>query len=196
MDLSIDIASIIVLIGILIAAWYQRETVSQMKRQSDATVSTLTALNAQTGQMQEQTREMQEAMANESRPVLFATIANSAPPTLVIGNHGRNPAADLRIGLSLPLRDITGALIAGTEAYPSLPGWYRLVFELGVPDLEGIGNPGVTTQTDGDWDVPSDFLLELDLKYRDAISGADYSQQLKAEVTGTHGPVRLEYISE
>src|SRR5690349_24620666 len=100
---TIDIPAIVGLfLGILFAAYSQRATVTQMTRESDATVESLTALHAQTIQMQQQTDEMHAAMANESRPVLFATVANSNPPRLIIGNHGRNPASDLRISLSLP----------------------------------------------------------------------------------------------
>jgi hypothetical protein len=188
---TIDILAIVGLFtGIVFAAYYQRATVRQMKRQSDATVDSLTALNNQTAQMQQQTLEMRASMANESRPVLFATIVNSAPPTLIIGNHGRNPASDLRLSLSLPLRDTHGQTIDETESYPTLPGWYRLVFELTEPTREGITSapPGAN------WEVPEDFPLELTIHYRDAISQAAYTQHLKAEVDTKHSPVHLEPI--
>lgn len=182
---SIDILAIVGLfLGIVFAAYYQRATVTQMTRESDATVESLTALHAQTIQMQQQTDEMRAAMANESRPVLFATVANSDPPTLIIGNHGRNPASDLRISLSLPLRDARGHTIDEIDTFPALPGWYRLVFELAAPEAPLGAN----------WDVPEDFVLEATVNYRDALSGEDYAQTLKAEVTGNGSAIRLEPI--
>ena len=185
---AIDILAIVGLFaGIVFAAYYQRATVGQMKRQSDATVDSLTALNAQTAQMQQQTIEMRAAMANESRPVLFATVANTNPPTLIIGNHGRNPASDLQISLSLPLRDARGQTIDEIDTFPALPGWYRLVFDLAAP-----GN--VDAPPGGNWDVPEDFVLEATVHYRDALSGEDYAQTLKAEVTGNGSAIRLEPI--
>jgi hypothetical protein len=188
---TIDILAILGLFtGIVFAAYYQRATVRQMRRQSDATVDSLTALNNQTAQMQQQTLEMRASMANESRPVLFATIVNSSPPTLIIGNHGRNPASDLRVSLSLPLRDTHGQIIDESDSYPTLPGWYRLVFELTEPTREGTASapPGAN------WEVPEDFLLELTIHYRDAISQAEYTQHLKADVDRNRGPVHLEPI--
>jgi hypothetical protein len=185
---AIDILAIVGLFtGIVFAAYYQRKTVVQMKRESDATVASLTALNAQTAQMQQQTVEMRAAMANESRPVLFATVANTNPPTLIIGNHGRNPASDLQISLSLPLRDARGHTIDEIDTFPALPGWYRLVFDLAAP-----GN--IDAPPGGNWDVPADFVLQATVHYRDAISGADYAQTLKAEVADSRGPIRLEVI--
>ena len=56
---AIDILAIVGLFGgIVFAAYYQRASVTQMRRESDATVESLTALNAQTAQMQQQTVEM------------------------------------------------------------------------------------------------------------------------------------------
>src|SRR5215213_5640026 len=118
---TVDILAIVGLFaGIVFAAYYQRASVTQMKRESDATVESLTALHAQTAQMQQQTIEMRAAMANESRPVLFATVVNSDPPTLIVGNHGRNPASDLHISLSLPLRDARGHIIDESDTFPAL----------------------------------------------------------------------------
>ena len=192
---TIDILAIVGLFaGIVFAAYYQRATVTQMKRESDATVESLTALNAQTAQMQQQTTEMQAAMANESRPVLFATVANSNPPTLIIGNHGRNPASDLRISLSLPLRDARGHTIDEIDTFPALPGWYRLVFELAAPTIEGRDLSVPEAPLGANWEVPEDFVLEATVHYRDALSGAAYEQTLKAEVTGNHSAIRLEAI--
>lgn len=192
---AIDILAIVGLFtGIVFAAYYQRATVAQMKRESDATVESLTALHAQTVQMQQQTDEMRAAMANESRPVLFATVANTDPPTLIIGNHGRNPASDLRISLSLPLRDARGHTIDEIDTFPALPGWYRLVFELAAPIVEGVSLAEPEAPLGANWEVPDDFLLEATVNYRDAISGADYAQTLKAEVTGNNSPIRLEVI--
>lgn len=188
---SIDILAIIGLFaGIVFAAYYQRATVMQMRRQSDATIQSLTALNDQTAQMQQQTEEMRASIANESRPVLFATVANTSPPSLNIGNHGRNPASDLRMSLSLPLKDSRGQTIDESESYPSLPGWYRLVFALTEPELEG----SATAVPGADWEVPDDFLLELTIRYHDAITRAAYTQHIKAEVDSTLGAVRLEPI--
>jgi hypothetical protein len=189
---TIDILAIVGLFaGIVFAAYYQRQTVVQMKRESDATVDSLKALNAQTALMQQQTNEMRAAMNNESRPVLFATVANSSPPTLIIGNHGRNPASDLHISLSLPLKDAQGHAIEEIDTFPALPGWYRLVFDLAAPTTAEPSGMA----SGGDWEVPDDFVLEATVKYRDAISGADYAQTLKAEViSGGHRAVRLEVI--
>lgn len=192
---TVDILAIIGLfLGIVFAAYYQRATVAQMKRESDATVESLTALHAQTAQMQQQTNEMRAAMANESRPVLFATVANTDPPTLIIGNHGRNPASDLRISLSLPLRDARGHTIDEIDTFPALPGWYRLVFELAAPTIDGVDFSQPEAPLGANWEVPDDFVLEATVNYRDAISGADYAQTLKAEVTGNRSPIRLEVI--
>jgi hypothetical protein len=192
---TIDILTIAGLfVGIVFAAYYQRATVTQMKRESDATVESLTVLNAQTAQMQQQTSEMQAAMANESRPVLFATVANTDPPTLIIGNHGRNPASDLRISLSLPLRDARGHTIDEIDTFPALPGWYRLVFDLAAPTIDGVNLSEPQAPLGANWEVPDDFVLEAQVHYRDAISGADYEQTLKAEVTGNRSPIRLESI--
>ncbi len=193
---SIDILAIVGLFtGIVFAAYYQRKTVVQMKRESDATVESLHTLNEQTALMQQQTNEMRAAMNNESRPVLFATIANTSPPTLIIGNHGRNPASDLHISLSLPLKDAHGHAIEEIDTFPALPGWYRLVFDLASPASTGGDAALSETTPGGDWDVPDDFVLEATAKYRDAISGAHYSQHLKAEVsTGSRRSVRLEVI--
>lgn len=193
---TIDILAIVGLFaGIVFAAYYQRQTVVQMKRESDATVDSLKALNAQTALMQQQTVEMRAAMDNESRPVLFATIANTSPPTLIIGNHGRNPASDLHISLSLPLKDARGHAIEEIDTFPALPGWYRLVFDLAAPtSVRGVSGASETTPV-VDWEVPDDFVLEAKVKYRDAISGTEYSQELEAEViTGSHRSVRLEVI--
>lgn len=192
---TVDVLAIVGLfLGIVFAAYYQRATVAQMTRESDATVESLTALHAQTVQMQQQTDEMRAAMANESRPVLFATVANSDPPTLIIGNHGRNPASDLRISLSLPLRDARGHTIDEIDTFPALPGWYRLVFELAAPTIEGVDLATSQSGAGGNWEVPEDFVLEATVNYRDALSGADYAQTLKAEVTGNGSPIRLEPI--
>ena len=192
---TIDILAIVGLfLGIVFAAYYQRASVAQMKRESDATVESLTALHAQTIQMQQQTTEMRAAMANESRPVLFATVANTNPPTLIIGNHGRNPASDLRISLSLPLRDARGHTIDEIDTFPTLPGWYRLVFDLAAPTFDGKHLSQPEAPLSANWEVPDDFLLEATVQYRDAISGADYAQTLKAEVTGIHSAIRLEAI--
>lgn len=192
---TIDILAIVGLFaGIVFAAYYQRATVTQMKRESDATVESLTVLNAQTAQMQQQTNEMRAAMANESRPVLFATVANTNPPTLIIGNHGRNPASDLQISLSLPLRDARGHTIDEIDTFPALPGWYRLVFELAAPTIAGVNLSEPEAPLGANWEVPDDFVLEATVNYRDAISGADYEQTLKAEVTGNRSPIRLEVI--
>ncbi len=192
---AIDILAIIGLFtGIVFAAYYQRATVTQMKRESDATVESLTALHAQTNQMQEQTDEMRAAMANESRPVLFAMVANSSPPTLTIGNHGRNPASDLRISLSLPLQDARGHTIDEIDTFPALPGWYRLVFDLAAPTIDGVDLSAPEAPLGANWEVPEDFVLEATVHYRDAISGAEYEQTLKAEVTGIGSPIRLEMI--
>ena len=192
---TVDVLAIVGLfLGIVFAAYYQRATVTQMTRESDATVESLTALHAQTVQMQQQTAEMRAAMANESRPVLFATVANSDPPTLIIGNHGRNPASDLRVSLSLPLRDARGHTIDEIDSFPALPGWYRLVFELAAPTIEGVDLAKSHPGTGGNWEVPEDFVLEATVNYRDALSGAEYSQTLKAEVTGNNSPIRLEPI--
>jgi len=192
---TVDVLAIVGLfLGIVFAAYYQRATVTQMTRESDATVESLTALHAQTVQMQQQTAEMRAAMANESRPVLFATVANSDPPTLIIGNHGRNPASDLRVSLSLPLRDARGHTIDEIDSFPALPGWYRLVFELAAPTIEGVDLAKSQPGAGGNWEVPEDFVLEATVNYRDALSGAEYSQTLKAEVTGNNSPIRLEPI--
>ncbi len=192
---TVDVLAIVGLfLGIVFAAYYQRATVAQMTRESDATVESLTALHAQTVQMQQQTDEMRAAMANESRPVLFATVANSDPPTLIIGNHGRNPASDLRISLSLPLRDARGHTIDEIDSFPALPGWYRLVFELAAPTIEGVDLATSQSGAGENWEVPEDFVLEATVNYRDALSGAEYSQTLKAEVTGNNSPIRLEPI--
>lgn len=192
---TVDVLAIVGLfLGIVFAAYYQRATVAQMTRESDATVESLTALHAQTVQMQQQTAEMRAAMANESRPVLFATVANSDPPTLIIGNHGRNPASDLRVSLSLPLRDARGHTIDEIDSFPALPGWYRLVFELAAPTIEGVDLAKSQPGAGGNWEVPEDFVLEATVNYRDALSGAEYSQTLKAEVTGNNSPIRLEPI--
>ncbi|MEZ4505339.1 MAG: hypothetical protein R2848_05555 [Thermomicrobiales bacterium] len=192
---TVDVLAIVGLfLGIVFAAYYQRATVTQMTRESDATVESLTALHAQTVQMQQQTAEMRAAMANESRPVLFATVANSDPPTLIIGNHGRNPASDLRVSLSLPLRDARGHTIDEIDSFPALPGWYRLVFELAAPTIEGVDLAKSQPDAGGNWEVPEDFVLEATVNYRDALSGAEYSQTLKAEVTGNNSPIRLEPI--
>jgi hypothetical protein len=192
---TIDILALVGLFaGIVFAAYYQRASVAQMKRESDATVESLTALHAQTVQMQHQTNEMRAAMANESRPVLFATVANSDPPTLIIGNHGRNPASDLRISLSLPLRDARGHTIDEIDAFPALPGWYRLVFELAAPTIDGVDLSQSEDPAGSNWEVPDDFVLEAKVHYRDAVSGAEYHQTLKAEVTGKRGAIRLEMI--
>lgn len=192
---SIDILAIVGLFsGIVFAAYYQRATVAQMKRESDATVESLTALHAQTVLMQEQTAEMRATMANESRPVLFATVANSSPPVLIVGNHGRNPASDLQISLSLPLRDAHGHTIDEIDTFPALPGWYRLVFELAAPTVDGSAPVRPEAPASADWEVPEDFVLEANVTYRDAISGAKYAQTLKAEVTDSLGPIRLEAI--
>lgn len=193
---SIDILAIVGLFaGIVFAAYYQRQTVIQMKRESDATVDSLHELNEQTALMQQQTIEMRAAMNNESRPVLFATIANTSPPTLIIGNHGRNPASDLHISMSLPLKNAQGDVIEEIDTFPALPGWYRLVFDLAAP----TSRPGATvvseTAPGADWEVPDDFVLQATVNYRDAISGTEYTQDLKAEVTtGSRRPVRLEVI--
>ena len=193
---TIDILAIVGLFaGIVFAAYYQRQTVIQMKRESDATVDSLHELNAQTALMQQQTNEMRAAMNNESRPVLFATIANSSPPTLIIGNHGRNPASDLHISLSLPLKDARGHSIEELDTFPALPGWYRLVFDLAAPTSEAGAAVVSETTAGADWEVPDDFVLEATVNYRDAISGTGYTQDLKAEVTaGSRRPVRLEVI--
>lgn len=192
---TVDVLAIVGLfLGIVFAAYYQRATVAQMTRESDATVESLIALHAQTVQMQQQTAEMRAAMANESRPVLFATVANSDPPTLIIGNHGRNPASDLRVSLSLPLRDARGHTIDEIDSFPALPGWYRLVFELAAPTIEGVDLAKSQPGAGGNWEVPEDFVLEATVNYRDALSGAEYSQTLKAEVTGNNSPIRLEPI--
>lgn len=192
---AIDILAIVGLFaGIVFAAYYQRATVVQMKRQSDATVESMIALHDQTAQMQQQTIEMRAAMANESRPVLFATVVNSSPPTLIIGNHGRNPASDLQIALSLPLRDAHGHTIDEIDTFPALPGWYRLVFELAAPGTSGTAPERPEAPLSADWDVPEDFVLEATVHYRDAISGAEYAQTLKAEVADDRGPIRLEVI--
>jgi len=193
---TIDILAIVGLFaGIVFAAFYQRQTVVQMKRESDATVESLHALNAQTALMQQQTNEMRAAMNNESRPVLFATVANTSPPSLIIGNHGRNPASDLHISLSLPLKDARGHAIEEIDTFPALPGWYRLVFDLAAPTGDEGTTGEVVTTPGADWEVPDDFVLEATVKYRDAISGTDYAQTLKAEViTGGHRAVRLEVI--
>lgn len=192
---SIDILAIVGLfLGIVFAAYYQRATVTQMTRESDATVESLTALHAQTVQMQQQTDEMRAAMANESRPVLFATVANSDPPTLIIGNHGRNPASDLRISLSLPLQDARGHTIDEIDTFPALPGWYRLVFDLAAPTIDGVNLAQPEAPAGANWEVPEDFVLEAHVQYRDALSGAEYAQTLKAEVTGTGSSIRLEAI--
>jgi hypothetical protein len=192
---AIDILAIVGLFtGIVFAAYYQRASVTQMRRESDATVESLTALNAQTAQMQQQTVEMRAAMANESRPVLFATVANTSPPTLIIGNHGRNPASDLQISLSLPLRDAQGHTIGEIDTFPALPGWYRLVFDLAAPTIDGVALARPDAPPGADWEVPDDFVLEATVHYRDAISSADYAQTLKAEVTGNRSAIRLEVI--
>ena len=192
---TIDILAIVGLFaGIVFAAYYQRATVVQMKRESDATVESLTALHAQTAQMQQQTIEMRAAMANESRPVLFATVANTNPPTLIIGNHGRNSASDLKISLSLPLRDARGHTIDDIDTFPALPGWYRLVFDLAAPTVDGVDLSVPEAPLGANWEVPEDFVLEAKVHYRDAVSGADYEQTLKAEVTGNRGAIRLEAI--
>jgi hypothetical protein len=193
---SIDILAIVGLFaGIVFAAYYQRQTVVQMKRESDATVESLQTLNEQTSLMQQQTVEMRAAMDNESRPVLFATVANSSPPTLIIGNHGRNPASDLHISLSLPLKDAQGHAIEEIDTFPALPGWYRLVFDLAAPTSVGGTTDVSETTPASDWEVPEDFVLEAKVKYRDAISGTAYTQDLEAEViTGSHRSVRLEVI--
>lgn len=188
---TIDILTITGLFaGIVFAAYYQRATVTQMRRESDATVESIKLLAVQTTQMQQQTAEMQATMANDSRPVLFATVANSDPPTLIIGNHGRNPASDLRISLSLPLRDAHGQTIGENDTFPALPGQYQLVFDLAAPNLDGDSEalPGAN------WEVPQDFVLVATVHYRDAVSGAEYEQTLKAEVTGVDSPIRLEPI--
>jgi hypothetical protein len=133
-------------------------------------------------------------MANESRPVLFATVVNSSPPTLIIGNHGRNPASDLQISLSLPLRDAHGHTIDEIDTFPALPGWYRLVFELAAPGTKGSNPARPEAPLSADWSVPEDFVLVATVHYRDAISGAEYAQTLKAEVADDRGPIRLEVI--
>ncbi len=192
---AIDILAIVGLFaGIVFAAYYQRASVTQMRRESDATVASLTALNAQTAQMQQQTNEMRATMANESRPVLFATIANTSPPTLIIGNHGRNPASDLRISLSLPLQDARGHTIDEIDTFPALPGWYRLVFDLAAPTIDGVALAQPGALPGADWEVPEDFQLVATVHYRDAISDEAYEQTLKAEVTGNQSPIRLEVI--
>lgn len=192
---AIDILAIVGLFaGIVFAAYYQRSTVTQMKRESDATVASLSVLNAQTAQMQQQTNEMRASMANESRPVLFATVANSNPPSLIIGNHGRNPASDLRISLSLPLRDARGHTIDEIDTFPALPGWYRLIFDLAAPTFDGTNLSDPEAQLGANWEVPDDFVLQATVHYRDAISGQDYEQTLKAEVIGNNSPIRLEII--
>ena len=192
---TIDILAIVGLFaGIVFAAYYQRASVAQMKRESDATVESLTALHAQTVQMQQQTIEMRAAMANESRPVLFATVANTNPPTLIIGNHGRNPASDLRISLSLPLKDARGHTIDEHNTFPALPGWYRLIFDLAAPTIDGVDLAEPEAPLGANWEVPDDFVLEATVHYRDAVSEAEYEQTLKAEVTGVDSAVRLESI--
>lgn len=192
---AIDILTIAGLFtGIVFAAYYQRATVTQMKRESDATVESLMALHAQTTQMQKQTNEMRDAMVNESRPVLFAMVANTSPPTLTIGNQGRNPASDLRIALSLPLQDARGHTIDEIDTFPALPGWYRLVFDLGAPTINGVDQSEPEAPLGDNWEVPKDFVLEATVRYRDAVSGAAYEQTLKAEVTGIDSPIRLEAI--
>ena len=191
---AIDILAIIGLFtGIVFAAYYQRATVTQMKRESDATVESLTALHAQTNQMQEQTDEMRAAMANESRPVLFAMVANSSPPTLTIGNHGRNPPAisASRSACRSRMRAVTPSTRSiPFRPYPGGTGWYSIW----RPRRSTGRSVRARGSLGANWEVPEDFVLEATVHYRDAISGAEYEQTLKAEVTGIGSPIRLEMI--
>ena len=194
MDFSIDVASIIVLVGILVAAWYQRKTVEQMQRQSDATVESLKLIDSQTRQMQEQTAEIRESMANESRPVLFALITTTSPRTLLIGNHGRNPASNLRIQLAdrLTLRDDQQV---GRLSSPILPGGYRLVIELGETAVDLLISKIEKPRDDGSVEQPLDFVLGLTVQYRDALTEQAYVQNLQVEVLGGSDPIQLEEMS-
>lgn len=189
---TIDILTIIGLFtGIVFAAYYQRATVVQMKRQTDATVESLAVLNAQSAQMHQQTKEMRESMQNESRPVLFATLSTAVPRALIIGNHGRNPASNVRIELQEPLQLLGGELVDSMSS-PILPGGSQLVIELDEPSLDVMVARAEKSRSPGKEALPIDFVLSLTIRYRDAISEVHYVQHLQAEEQSGHSPIRLE----
>lgn len=193
MDWRIDVATLIVLAGILIATWYQRATLLQVKRQSDAAVETLTAMNAQTVQMQAQTKEMRDALRDESRPVLFSTFVDADPPQLLIGNQGRNPARNLRIEFSHPVTDIEGREWSSLES-PILPGGYALVLELREPAVHLLASKIGKSRERADAAEPIDFILEINVHFEDAISHLRYDEKLAVEDLSGGRPLSMRAL--
>jgi hypothetical protein len=165
--------------GIAISAIFQWKTLREMKAQTRELLDS-------TKEMREQTREMREATRNEWRPVLFVTIGAGDDPYISIGNHGRNPAIDLRLEIDDHIRDRNDRPLGEhpllKEGYPLLPGGYVLRIDL-KPNLafDHFYESMIKALSEGNTAQRTPHL-KVTIRYRDAITKGEFVEEVVVPV--------------